>query len=185
MRKVIYGGACSLDGYFADRDGAIDWLHFSKDVENIMAASWATTDTILFGRKTWEFAAGQGGGGSMKGMSAYVFSKTLTKLAGKGAELVTTDAGEFVQRLKMQAGKDIRDERRQLRNLAAEGRRRRRDRPERSPRPARQRTARLPGPGRACQPRADGVPPARRRVSVRSLRGQAVTGIATGRTLIR
>ena len=107
MRKVIYGGACSLDGYFADRDGAIDWLRFSKDVEKIMAASWATTDTILFGRKTWDFAAAQGGGGSMKGMSAYVFSKTLTTLPGKGAELVTTDAGEFVQRLKSQAGKDI------------------------------------------------------------------------------
>ena len=107
MRKVIYGGACSLDGYFADRDGGIDWLRFSKDVEKIMSASWATTDTILFGRKTWEMAAAQGGGGSMKGMSAYVFSKTLTTLAGKGAELVTTDAGEFVQRLKMQSGKDI------------------------------------------------------------------------------
>ena len=37
MRKVIYGGACSLDGFFTDRDGAIDWLHFSKDVEQIMA----------------------------------------------------------------------------------------------------------------------------------------------------
>ena len=107
MRKVIYGGACSLDGFFADRDGAIDWLHFSKDVEKIMSASWATTDTILFGRKTWDFAAGQGSGGSMKGISAYVFSKTLTKLAGKGAELVTTDAGEFVRQLKSQAGKDI------------------------------------------------------------------------------
>ena len=107
MRKVIYGGACSLDGYFADRGGAIDWLHFSKDVETIMSASWATTDTILFGRKTWELAAGQGGGGSMKGISAYVFSRTLTKLAGKGAELVTTDAGEFVRTLKTRPGKDI------------------------------------------------------------------------------
>ncbi len=36
QRKVIYGGACSLDGFFAGKDGAIDWLHFSKDVEAIM-----------------------------------------------------------------------------------------------------------------------------------------------------
>ena len=107
MRKVIYGGACSLDGYLADRDGAIDWLHFSKDAEQIMSASWAATDTILFGRKTWELAAGRGGGGSMKGISAYVFSRTLTTLAGKGAELVTTDAGEFVRTLKARPGKDI------------------------------------------------------------------------------
>ena len=59
MRKVIYGGACSLDGFFTARDGAIDWLHFSKDVEAIMRQSWAETDTVLLGRKTWEWAAAQ------------------------------------------------------------------------------------------------------------------------------
>ena len=85
MRKVIYGGACSLDGYLTDRDGKIDWLHFSKDVEQIMARSWANTDTILLGRKTWEAAAAQGGGGgSMPGVKAYIFSRTLTA-APKGA----------------------------------------------------------------------------------------------------
>jgi len=31
MRKVIYGGACSLDGFMAGPSGEIDWLHFSKD----------------------------------------------------------------------------------------------------------------------------------------------------------
>jgi dihydrofolate reductase len=107
MRKVIYGGACSLDGYLTDRDGKIDWLHFSKDVEQIMARSWANTDTILFGRKTWETAAAQGGGGgSMPGVKAYIFSRTLTA-APKGAELVSTEAGEFVRTLKSQPGKDI------------------------------------------------------------------------------
>ena len=107
MRKVIYGGACSLDGYFADRDGAIDWLHFSKDVQGVIAKSWASTDTILMGRKTWEGAAGSGGGGSMKGIRSYVFSRTLTSVPGKGVELVTSDAGEFVRKLKAQPGKDI------------------------------------------------------------------------------
>jgi dihydrofolate reductase len=106
MRKVIYGGACSLDGYFTDRNGALDWLHFSKDVEAIMAKSWAGADTILFGRKTWQGAAEQGGGGGMPGVKAYIFSRTLTS-APAGAELVTTDAGGFVRALKSQPGKDI------------------------------------------------------------------------------
>ena len=107
MRKVIYGGACSLDGYLTDRAGSIDWLHFSKDVEQIMARSWANTDTILLGRKTWEVAASQGGGGgSMPGVKAYLFSRTLTA-APAGAELVTTNAGDFVRALKSQPGKDI------------------------------------------------------------------------------
>lgn len=107
MRKVIYGGACSLDGFLTDRAGSVDWLHFSKDVQKIMERSWAAADTILFGRKTYEVAAAQGGGGSMPGVSAYVFSRTLTTLAGKGAELVSADAGEFVRGLKQQPGKDI------------------------------------------------------------------------------
>ena len=108
-RKVIYGGACSLDGYFAGKDGAIDWLHMSKDVEDIMRQSWASTDTILVGRKTWEFARAMGAGGEMPGVKvkSYVFSRTLTSIAEKDTELVTTDAGAFVRKLKAQAGKDI------------------------------------------------------------------------------
>jgi len=107
MRRVIYGGACSLDGFLTDRSGSVDWLRFSKDVEQIMARSWANTDTILLGRKTWQAAAAQGGGGgSMPGIKAYIFSRTLTS-APKGGELVSTDAGEFVRELKSQPGKDI------------------------------------------------------------------------------
>jgi dihydrofolate reductase len=109
MRKVIYGGACSLDGYFAGKDGAIDWLHMSKDVEDVMRKSWASTDTILVGRKTWEFAKAMGGGGEMPGVKvkSYVFSRTLQSITEKDTELVTTDAGEFVRALKSRPGKDI------------------------------------------------------------------------------
>lgn len=106
-RQVIYGGACSLDGFFAGKDGALDWLHFSKDVDAIMKKSWETTDTVLIGRKTWQGAAGSGGGGSMPGVKTYIFSRTLNTIPGTGAELVTTDAGEFVRTLKAQPGKDI------------------------------------------------------------------------------
>ena len=107
MRKVIYGGACSLDGFLTDRSGAIDWLHFSRDVQKIMANQWATVDTILFGRKTFEVAAAQGGGGSMKGVTAYLMSRTLTTSPADGVELVSSDAGEFVRALKSKPGKDI------------------------------------------------------------------------------
>lgn len=108
-RKVIYGGACSLDGYFTGKNGAIDWLHMSTDVDAIMRESWANTDTILVGRKTWEFAKAMGGGGEMPGVKvkSYVFSRTLTAIDEKDTELVTSDAGGFVRRLKAQPGKDI------------------------------------------------------------------------------
>jgi dihydrofolate reductase len=110
MRKVIYGGACSLDGLLADRDSAVDWLHFSKDVEAIMKVSWASADTVLLGRKTWEWASSQPGAPddpSVAGVTSYVFSRTLTSIPDKKARLVTSDAGAFVRQLKAAPGKDI------------------------------------------------------------------------------
>jgi dihydrofolate reductase len=81
----------------------------SKDVDEIMRQSWANTDTILVGRKTWEFSKAMGGGGEMPGIKvkSYLFSRTLTSIPEKDTELVTSDAGEFVRKLKAQPGKDI------------------------------------------------------------------------------
>ena len=108
MRTVTYGAACSLDGFIAPSDGSMDWLHFSRDVQEYMATYWATIDTMLMGRKTWEVAVGQGGGGGggTKGITTYIFSRTLDRV-GHGAQLVREDAGEFVRQLKEQPGKGI------------------------------------------------------------------------------
>ena len=112
MRIVTYGAACSLDGFIATSDGALDWLHFSRDVEKTMSRYWSTVDTVLMGRKTWEIAAAQGGGGDQGGssepspMTTYVFSRTLREVPA-GAELVSSDAGAFVQELKRKPGKGI------------------------------------------------------------------------------
>jgi dihydrofolate reductase len=107
MRKVVYGGACSLDGFVAGPGGAIDWLHFSEDVQQILAATWANTDALLIGRKTWDVSVAAGGGGSMKGVKSYLFSRTLTASPARGVELVREDAGAFVRALKAVPGKDI------------------------------------------------------------------------------
>jgi dihydrofolate reductase len=109
MRTVTYGAACSLDGFITAGDGALDWLHFSRDVQETMAAYWATVDTVLMGRKTWEVAVAQGGGGGGDATSAittYVFSRTLRSVPA-GAHLVASDAGQFVRELKRQPGKGI------------------------------------------------------------------------------
>jgi dihydrofolate reductase len=107
MRKVTYGAAVSLDFYIAGADEAIDWLRWSDDAATIMKASWQGVDTMLMGRKTWEFAARSGGGpGGTANLRTYVFSRTMTS-APDGVELVHDDAADFVRALKQQEGGDI------------------------------------------------------------------------------
>src|SRR5262245_30151711 len=122
MRTVTYGGAVSLDGFLAGADGSLDWLHFSPDVQQVMADYWKTVDTILMGRKTYAVAAAQSGATSRgatsskprkrratrePAMRTYVFSRTLEAIDQPGVELVRGDAAAFVRDLKARPGKDI------------------------------------------------------------------------------
>jgi dihydrofolate reductase len=110
MRKVVYGAACSLDGFIAGADGSIDWLHFSDDVNTVMTAYFSATDTLVMGRKTWEVAAASahtGGSSEPSPMQTYVFSRTLKRIDQPGVQLVSADAGGFIRALKKQKGKNI------------------------------------------------------------------------------
>jgi dihydrofolate reductase len=117
MRTVTYGGAVSLDGFLAAADGGLDWLHFSADVQQIIADYWKTIDTIVMGRKTYSVSVA--GGSAKKRKSAkpaktkapairtYVFSRTLPPIDEPGVQVVSGDAAAFVRDLKQQDGKDI------------------------------------------------------------------------------
>lgn len=126
MRTVTYGGAVSLDGFLAGAAGEIDWLHFSKDVQQELAEFWKDVDAILMGRKTWDFAAANAGSAEAReveaefektekkrrkrkepAMRTYVFSRTLKAIDKPGVELVKGDAVSFVRELKQQPGKRI------------------------------------------------------------------------------
>lgn len=119
MRTVTCGGAVSLDGFLAGVDGSIDWLHFSKDVQQVMTDYWKDVDTILMGRKTYEVSVAQRPSSAKKPaktrstkrkeptMRTYIFSRTLKAIDDPGIELVATDAVEFVRHLKRRPGKGI------------------------------------------------------------------------------
>jgi len=108
MRKVSLSVAASLDLMISGPDEAMDWLLWSKDAAMISGESWQGVDTILMGRKTYEFAArsGGGGGGDASSMSSYIFSRTMAE-APAGAELVRDEATPFVRDLKKREGGDI------------------------------------------------------------------------------
>lgn len=108
MRSVIFGGANSLDNYFARKDDAVDWLIWSDEAEKFLADYWKRFDTVVMGRKTYEVAMRSGGGGAgYPGFKTYVFSRTLKKRVSDKVEIISEDAAEFVRRLKQQDGKDI------------------------------------------------------------------------------
>jgi dihydrofolate reductase len=123
MRTITYGGAVSLDGFLAGPNEEIDWLHHSKDVQQVMADYWKRIDTILMGRKTWDFAQAHSPSSSSRkskksaskahssrkppAIRTYVFSRTLKSIDAPGVELVSTDAAAFVRQLKGKPGKEI------------------------------------------------------------------------------
>ena len=107
MRRVLFGGAISLDNFIARADGAVDWLRWSDEAAAYLKELWSSVDTMLMGRLTYENALKQGMGGGHPGISSYVCSRTMTP--GKqenGAEIVN-DAVGLVTELKQKDGKDI------------------------------------------------------------------------------
>lgn len=106
MRKVTFGGACSLDNFIARKDDSVDWLLWDKEVSEIMESFWKTIDTVVMGRRTYEVAARMGTG-AYPGVKNYVFSQTLRKAGTDSLAFVSEDAAAFVRRLKSEEGKGI------------------------------------------------------------------------------
>jgi dihydrofolate reductase len=109
MRKVIFGGANSLDNYIARADDSVDWLMWCKEAGEVMRDIWKRIDTILMGRKTYEVGLRltEGKGNPYGGMKTYVFSRTLKGGEAGGVEIISADVAEFVRDFKNQEGKDI------------------------------------------------------------------------------
>ena len=106
MRKVIFGGANTLDNYIAGPDDSIDWIRHSKEVNELLKGYWENVDTEILGRRTYEVAMKSGYSAGRAGVKTYVCSRTLEKIPGKKIELAA-DAVSLVQRLKREEGKDI------------------------------------------------------------------------------
>ncbi|HEX4546103.1 MAG TPA: dihydrofolate reductase family protein [Candidatus Acidoferrum sp.] len=106
MRKVVLGVGISLDGYIARPDGAVDFLFMPKDYS--MAPFFATIDTALMGRKTYEVALKMGGGSfSGSSMKSYVFSRSQPRGERSGVIFVNESPETFLANLRKRPGKDI------------------------------------------------------------------------------
>ncbi|HKV62327.1 MAG TPA: dihydrofolate reductase family protein [Candidatus Acidoferrum sp.] len=105
MRKVVLGLGISLDGYIARPDGAVDFLFMPKDYS--MGPFFATIDTAILGRKTYDDALKMGGSFGDSKMKSYVFSHSQPPGERSGVTFVNEPPKSFVERLRKQRGKNI------------------------------------------------------------------------------
>ena len=113
-RKIIVYIATSADGYIARPDGDVEWLNRRPDkIDYGMGAFYRTIDTILWGRKTYDWALAYWKKHGRKGemfdtkVTNYVFSRKPPKQAAPGMEFVSEPVKKFAKRLRSAPGKHI------------------------------------------------------------------------------
>ena len=104
MRRVKHFVAMSLDAFIAGPEGEVDWLFMDQDYG--MKEFYASIDTVLMGRKTYEFGLSHGTR-SYPGVTNIVFSRTLWADEYPEVTVVAADAGETIEALRAQEGRDI------------------------------------------------------------------------------
>ena len=104
-RKIIVYIATSADGYIARLDGTFDFLFMPKDFS--MAEFFASIDTGIMGRKTYDVAKAQGEGSFGPKIKTYVLSRTLPPGEREGMTFVNGSPQVLVEKIRRSKGKDI------------------------------------------------------------------------------
>ena len=106
IRRVRYRVAMSLDGFIAGPNGEADWIMMDPEPEIDVDATYSQFDTLLMGRRTWEWMKAAGSGGSTPGMQVFVFSRTLRQEDQPGVTIADNPA-EVIAELRSKPGKDM------------------------------------------------------------------------------
>lgn len=113
-RRIIVYIATSADGYIARPDGDVEWLNRRpRNVDYGMREFYRTIDTILWGRKTYDWLLDYAARtGKTKGLldtklANYVFSRRPPRRAMPGVEFVSEPVKRFAQRLRAAPGKNV------------------------------------------------------------------------------
>jgi len=113
-RKIIVYIASSADGYIARPDGDVEWLNRRPATDDYgIRAFYSSIDTILWGRKTYDWALAyhkkMGSKAEIfdKKVANYVFSHNPPKDVAPGGQFVSEPVKDFAQRLRASSGKNI------------------------------------------------------------------------------
>ena len=111
MRKLILFNMVTADGFFEGMHGDISWHKVDEEVNEYITTQLRTTDTLLFGRKTYQvmedFWPGEEAFKQDPAVAKIIFSTTMQKTGWKNTRLVNRNAVEEVEKLKNLPGKDL------------------------------------------------------------------------------
>jgi dihydrofolate reductase len=125
VRKVIAMLHLSLDGLAAGPNDELDWIAYDDELEQYAHSMHAITDTVIWGRRTYEGMAGYwltipGNPDStpaeleharwLEGATKIVVSRTLDRVDWGDAQntmLIKDNIAEEINQVKQQPGKDI------------------------------------------------------------------------------
>jgi dihydrofolate reductase len=130
-RRIVMFNQVSADGFFSDPEGGLDWVVSDPEVHARAVESMPDTDTILFGRKTYQQFASfwpgalknldtAGPHGANKRDPAFaamahwlndanklVFSRSLKKATWNNSEISSNIDPKSLTELKRRPGKDL------------------------------------------------------------------------------
>ncbi len=108
MRPVKYHVASTLDGFIAHPDSSIHgFVNEGEHATDYVAALHQAYDTVLMGRRTYEFGFQFDVTNPYPWLKQYVLSRTMESSPDANVTLIATDALDFVRGLKRAPGKAI------------------------------------------------------------------------------
>ncbi|MCX4094038.1 dihydrofolate reductase family protein [Nocardia sp. alder85J] len=125
MRKMTYLVASTIDGFIATADGSVDFFPVGGDHTPAILAQYPETlptkvrevlgvdklgqtfDTVIMGRKTYDFGVRTGTASPYSHLRQFVVSTTLPEVADPGIELIPADPLARVRALKREPGMGI------------------------------------------------------------------------------
>jgi dihydrofolate reductase len=125
MRKLTYYAAATLDGFIAADDGSVGFFPVGGDHGPAIRSQYPETlptkvrevfgiatgnisfDTVLMGRKTYDFGVRTGTSSPYRHLRQFVVSTTLPESPDPGIELISADPLDRVRELKRESGLGI------------------------------------------------------------------------------
>jgi dihydrofolate reductase len=118
MRKLTVFNSVSLDGYFTDRNGGMNWAHnplIDADWDDFVAGNASGGGLLIFGRITYELMASYWPtpaaiknnpvvAEGMNNLQKLVFSRTIDTVSWKNTKLIKEGMAPSIRKMKEQSG---------------------------------------------------------------------------------